>query len=192
MAVVLVAAAGGSDDGVGGIHGTLSRPPSDVVLIMSLPHGVQNMCALVGVVHTVEEPITMRATDTPTTVHNTVPPLLDGGWEQMDGVLVGTDAAKEPASASYVPPPGKVWRSPLTQVWLTMYPHKRTYTSTTMLVQMSIHVHTDVYMGVYIYIYVCMYIYTFIHTHTHTCKCTQTCTHIYVYVCVCVCVGLCT
>lgn len=76
--VVLVAAAGGLDDGVGGIHGTLSPPPSDVVLIMSLPHGGHNMCALVGAVHTAEEPITVRATDTPTTIHNTGPPLI--GW----------------------------------------------------------------------------------------------------------------
>ncbi|KAJ8423839.1 hypothetical protein Cgig2_024297 [Carnegiea gigantea] len=42
---------------------------ADMVLIMSLPWGGHNLCALVGTVHTAEESITVRATDTSTIVH---------------------------------------------------------------------------------------------------------------------------
>ena len=132
--IVLVAAAGGLKDGVGGIHGTLghseeepltktkpmteqtivaeSNPISatgdapihqvwiisfpltylthfitavlglhicnvatNVVLIMSFPQGGHNIFALVGAVHTEEQPIIVRATDTTTTVHGTGPPI---------------------------------------------------------------------------------------------------------------------
>ncbi|KAJ8423954.1 hypothetical protein Cgig2_008822 [Carnegiea gigantea] len=182
MAVVVpVAAAGGPNDGVGGIYGTLghskeellTRPnsPTNAAGDASIHQGGHNMCALVGAMHIAEEPITVRATDNLAIVHGTGPPLLrddafpfpcspttwcpsftlfhcaqlwnfmfvsvpihllwftrvcgflycgkpsaeggcsqtyvllltcmqDGGWEQIDDVIVRTDATEEAASAS--------------------------------------------------------------------------------------------
>ncbi|KAJ8445907.1 hypothetical protein Cgig2_009836 [Carnegiea gigantea] len=144
MAVVVpVAAAGGPNDDVGGIHGTLGHSEEGTTYenqvgdradhsnieqsdrcIWGRPHPS---------VHTTEEPITGRATDTPATVHGTGPPItqshnmvslfhtlqlsstvelhvcirthplvVDGGLEQMDDVVVGTDVAEETASASSI------------------------------------------------------------------------------------------
>ncbi|KAJ8426523.1 hypothetical protein Cgig2_007991 [Carnegiea gigantea] len=143
MAVVVpVAAVGGPDDGVGGIYSTLGHFEEELLMKTKpgterttaaessstgaggdapIHQGEHNMCALVGAVHTVEEPITVRATDTSATVHGTGPPLLskpladrgcsqthvllltcmqDGGWEQMDDVVVGIDVTEEAASAN--------------------------------------------------------------------------------------------
>ncbi|KAJ8426144.1 hypothetical protein Cgig2_032835 [Carnegiea gigantea] len=97
MAVVVpVAAANSLNDGVGGIHGTLghseeellakTKPGSEeTTAAESCPIGAagdapihqggHNMCALVGAMHTAEEPIIVRVTDTPTTVHGTSLPI---------------------------------------------------------------------------------------------------------------------
>ncbi|KAJ8437373.1 hypothetical protein Cgig2_020392 [Carnegiea gigantea] len=158
MAVVVpVAVAGGPDDGVGGIHGTLGHSEEELLTKTKprteqttaaessstsatgdapIHQGGHNMCALMGAVHTAEEPITVRAVDTLATVHGTGPPLLrmedgnrwtmlsskpmrlrklpqlEGRREETADVVIADDAAEEVPSATTKVPTKEVHDGP--------------------------------------------------------------------------------
>ncbi|KAJ8444454.1 hypothetical protein Cgig2_005976 [Carnegiea gigantea] len=175
MAVVVpVAAAGGLNDDVGGIHGTLGHSEEELLtktkprteqttaaesspigtakdapihqvqiisflltylthfttavlglricnvianVVLSFPQGGYNMCALVGAVHTTEEPITVRATDNPATVHGTGTAITqEGGREETADVVIVDDTVEEVPSATTKVPPVEVRNPPLTQM----------------------------------------------------------------------------